>query len=113
MNDAEFEGLVKKVCECDSLPLALSVLSHDEFPEVAKAAQALTGHFSLAEIEGEKRIYHVSSGKNEAGDIQEFVEHVMNEGDDIIKFVVWFFSTQFDVKARDVYRAAGRTGELN
>lgn len=114
MNDAEFQNLVKKICECESLPMALSVLSHEEsLPEVAKVAQKMTGHFSLAEIDGEKRIYHISSGKNSEGEIQEFVEHVMNEGDDIIKFVVWFFTSQFDVKARDIYRAAGRTGELN
>ncbi|WED24200.1 hypothetical protein L3Q72_15055 [Vibrio sp. JC009] len=105
----EFESLVKALCEKENLPQALEYLKSSEESEVAEAAQSLAGQFALAEVEGEKRIYHVTSQENEAGEQEEFVEHIMNEGEDIIFFVAWFFDTMFDVKQKEVYQAAGKT----
>ncbi|PMH83833.1 hypothetical protein, partial [Vibrio cyclitrophicus] len=91
MQQNEFEVLVKAICALDSLPQALELLKSNEDTEVAEAAASLTGQFSLAEVEGEKRIYHVTLQENELGEEQEYIEHVMNEGDDLIKFAAWFF----------------------
>lgn len=63
--------------------------SEDE--AIAEAAQSLSGQFALAEVEGEQRIYHVTTEVDEQGEEQEYVEHIMNEGDDVVKFVAWFF----------------------
>lgn len=105
----EFEDLVKGLCQLPSLPEALTHLKDFDDEEIAQAAESLSGQFALAEVDGEKRIYHVSLQENEAGEQEEFVEHVMNEGDDIIRFVAWFFFAMFDVKQRDTYQAAGKT----
>lgn len=109
MEYQEFESLVKALCEQDSLPQALEMLKASSDEEVAQAAEALTGQFALAEVEGESRIYHVTLQENEQGEEQEFIEHVMNEGDEVIRFVAWFFDTQFDVKRKDTYQMAGKT----
>ena len=76
---------------------------------VAEAAQSLSGQFALAEVEGEQRIYHVTTEVDEQGEEQEYVEHIMNEGDNVVKFVAWFFDGFFDIKQKDVYQAAGKT----
>ncbi|UUM32960.1 hypothetical protein [Vibrio japonicus] len=109
MEQKEFEQLVKTLCEKETLPQALETLKTYEDEEVAGAAQSLTGQFALAEVEGEKRIYHVTIQENDQGEEQEFVEHVMNEGDDVIRFVSWFFEAMFEVKRKDTYQAAGKT----
>ncbi|KOO04837.1 hypothetical protein [Vibrio nereis] len=109
MEQKEFEQLVKALCEKESLPQALEMLKTSEDEEVAAAAESLTGQFALAEVEGEKRIYHVTLQENEQGEEQEFIEHVMNEGDDVIRFVAWFFDAMFEVKRKDTYQAAGKT----
>ncbi|PWI32498.1 hypothetical protein DI392_15725 [Vibrio albus] len=105
----EFETLVKQLCEQENLPKALECLKASTDAEVAQAAESLSGQFALAEVEGEKRIYHVTMQPNEKGEQEEFVEHVMNEGDDVIRFVAWFFYAMFDVKQKDTYLAAGKT----
>ncbi|MFB9214365.1 hypothetical protein [Vibrio sinaloensis] len=109
MEHKEFEQLVKALCEKENLPQALEALKSVEDQEVAEAAQSLAGQFALAEVEGEKRIYHVTVQENEQGEEQEFIEHVMNEGDAVIVFVAWFFDTMFEVKRKDTYQAAGKT----
>ena len=109
MDQKEFELLVKALCEKTSLPEALELLKASEDEDVAEAAQSLTGQFALAEVDGEKRIYHVTVQENEQGQEQEFIEHVMNEGDDVIRFVAWFFDAMFEVKRKDTYQAAGKT----
>ncbi|MFV0448251.1 MAG: hypothetical protein ACK5MF_07285 [Vibrio sp.] len=109
MQQDEFEALVKSLCDKENLPQALELLKSNEDEEIAQAAQSLTGQFQLAEVDGEKRIYHVTLQQDEQGEEQEFVEHVMNEGDDVIKFVAWFFDFNFEVKQRDTYQAAGKT----
>jgi len=109
MQQNEFEALVKSLCEKQTLPQALDLLKANEDEEIAEAANALTGQFVLAEVEGEKRIYHVTLQENDQGEEQEYVEHVMNEGDDVIKFVAWFFDVNFDVKQKDTYQVAGKT----
>lgn len=109
MLQSEFEQLVKELCQLESLPKALDRLKQCEDEEVAQAALSLVGQFSLAEVDGERRIYHISEQENEQGEEQEYVEHVMNEGDELIKFVAWFFNLMFDVKQKDTYQAAGRT----
>ncbi|WP_260260686.1 hypothetical protein [Vibrio intestinalis] len=109
MEHKQFETLVKQLCEQPALPQALEILKSSEDQEVAEAANSLTGQFALAEVEGEQRIYHVSTLTNEQGEQEEFVEHVMNEGDDVIKFVAWFFDAMFEVKRKDTYQAAGKT----
>ncbi|KJY84591.1 hypothetical protein TW81_03430 [Vibrio galatheae] len=105
----EFEALVTALCEKENLPQALEHLKTSDDTEVAEAAQSLAGQFALAEVEGAKRIYHVTLQTNEQGEEQEFVEHVMDEGDDVIRFVAWFFDVMFDVKRKDTYQAAGKT----
>ncbi len=105
----DFEDLVKTLCLLDNLPQVLDKLKQHEDSEIAEAAQSLTGQFAVAEVAGEQRIYHVTIQQNEAGEEQEYVEHVMNEGDDIIRFVAWFFSAMFDVRLKESYRAAGKS----
>lgn len=105
----EFEILVNNLCELENLPQALEYLKNSEDEEIAQAAQSLSGQFALAEIDGEKRIYHVTVQENDSGEEEEFVEHVMNEGEDIIGFVAWFFFAMFDVKHKDTYQTAGKT----
>lgn len=109
MEHKDFEALVKALCEKASLPEALDMLKASDDEAVAEAANALTGQFALAEVEGQNRVYHVFTEENDDGEEQEFVEHIMNVGDDVILFVAWFFYTQFDIKNRDTYAAAGRT----
>ncbi|MBD0786211.1 hypothetical protein HUO09_07630 [Vibrio sp. Y2-5] len=109
MQQNEFEALVTSLCEKENLPQALELLKASEDTEVAEAAQSLSGQFAVAEVDGEQRIYHVFLQQDEQGEEQEFVEHIMNEGDDVIKFVAWFFDIHFDVKQKDTYQAAGKT----
>lgn len=109
MQHNEFEQLVKQLCQLADLPSALNALKAVEDKDVAEAAQGLTGQFALAEVEGEQRIYHVTTQADDEGNEQEYVEHVMNEGDDIIRFVAWFFDSQFEVKVKETYQAAGKT----
>ena len=109
MEHKEFEELVKAASQQEALPQALAILTASEDQEVAEAAASLAGQFSLAEVDGEKRIYHVTTQEDEQGEEQEFVEHVMNEGDETIRFVAWFFDAMFEVKRKDTYQAAGKT----
>ncbi|MDK9736323.1 hypothetical protein KI655_03335 [Vibrio sp. D404a] len=109
MQHKEFETLVKAICDLETLPQALELLKSSEEAEVAEAAASLSGQFALAEVENEKRIYHVTQQENEQGEEQEFVEHVMNEGDDLIKFAAWFFDSMFGVKQKETYQTAGKT----
>ncbi|GAL11887.1 hypothetical protein JCM19233_2877 [Vibrio astriarenae] len=109
MQHNEFEALIKHLCTLADLPAALAALKETEDEDISSAAQALTGQFALAEVEGEKRIYHVTLQENAEGNEEEFVEHVMNEGEDIVRFVAWFFESHFDVKTKDIYQLAGKT----
>ncbi|NLS12108.1 hypothetical protein HGP28_04270 [Vibrio sp. SM6] len=109
MDQKEFELLVVELCKLPSLAEGLAWLKASEDTDIAEAANALTGQFALAEVEGERRIYHVFNEENEAGELTEYVEHVMNEGDHLVKFAAWFFSTYFDMKPKEVYQAAGKT----
>ncbi|AEH34761.1 hypothetical protein DEB41_15030 [Vibrio anguillarum] len=109
MQQDEFQALVKSLCEQKTLPQALDMLKVCEDQDIAEAALSLVGQFALAEVDGEQRIYHVVLQENEQGEEEEFVEHIMNEGDDVIKFVAWFFETMFEVKQKETYLAAGKT----
>ncbi|HCG7380202.1 TPA: hypothetical protein NJ968_005177 [Vibrio parahaemolyticus] len=109
MQQDEFETLVKEITLQENMPKALELLKACEEEEVAQAAESLTGQFGLAEVEGEKRIYHITRQEDESGVEQEYVEHVMNEGDNMIKFAAWFFETFFEIKQKDTYMAAGKT----
>ncbi|MDE1264472.1 hypothetical protein [Vibrio aestuarianus] len=109
MHQEEFQALVKELCEQKTLPQTLEVLKTNEDQEIAEAAQSLTGQFALAEVDGEQRIYHVIIQENEQGEEEEFVEHIMNEGDDVIKFIAWFFDAMFEVKQKETYLSAGKT----
>lgn len=82
------------------MPQALELLKASEEEEVAQAAESLSGQFGLAEVDGEKRIYHITFQADESGEEKEFVEHVMNEGDHLIKFAAWFFETFFEIKQK-------------
>ncbi|MCA0936447.1 hypothetical protein LCL85_12980 [Vibrio alginolyticus] len=109
MQQNEFETLLKEIIQQENMPKALELLKASEEEEVAQAAQSLTGQFGLAEVDGEKRIYHITVQEDESGEEQEYVEHVMNEGDNLIKFAAWFFETFFEIKQKDTYVAAGKT----
>ncbi|WP_073579576.1 hypothetical protein [Vibrio quintilis] len=109
MQQHDFVQIVKQACECGSLPQALDFLKTVEDSDIAEAAKDLTGQFAIAEAEGKKRIYHVTQQENEQGEMQDYVEHIMNEGDDVIGFVAWFFESEFSVKKKEVYQAAGKT----
>ncbi|MGF1748587.1 hypothetical protein [Vibrio cionasavignyae] len=109
MQQDEFEKLVKELCLFKALPDALNALKACDDEDVAEAAESLTGQFALADVDGDQRIYHVSVRTNDAGEDEEYVEHIMNEGDDVIKFVAWFFDALFDLKQSDTYKAAGKT----
>ncbi len=109
MDNQQFITVVKQACAEVNLPAALNFLKQVDDPEVAEAAQALTGQFMLAEVGGEQRVYHTTFEPDDQGVETEYVEYIMNEGDETIVFVAWFFETQFDMKRKDVYTAAGRT----
>ncbi|CAM3754469.1 hypothetical protein [Vibrio aquimaris] len=109
MEHKEFSELVTALCKQEGLPQALEILKSNHNEDVAQAALSLVGQFSLAEVEGERRIYHVTIEQNDQGEEQEYIEHIMNEGDDVIRFVAWFFEVMFDVKCKDTYQAAGKT----
>jgi hypothetical protein len=109
MEHKEFEAIVRQACESANLPTALAYFKSVADEGIAQAAESLVGQFALAEVEGEKRVYHVSLELNDQGVEEEYVEFVMNEGDDVVKFVAWFFDSQFDIKAKEVYQAAGKT----
>lgn len=109
MQTYDFESLVKTAVQASNLPQALDILKASENQDVAEVAQSLTGQFALADVEGEQRIYHVFEQQNEAGENEEYVEHIMNEGDDVIRFVAWFFDSYFDIKNKETYSAAGKT----
>ncbi|WP_413283389.1 hypothetical protein [Vibrio sp. MA40-2] len=109
MLQQEFENVVKQLSQLDTLPQVLEQLAKNDDQEIASAAQSLTGQFALAEVEGEKRIYHVTLQPNSEGEQQEFVEHVMNEGDEVIHFIAWFFYVMFEVKHKETFQAAGKT----
>ncbi|ASI94751.1 hypothetical protein DA096_02695 [Vibrio rotiferianus] len=109
MQQNEFEALLKEIGEKENLPQALELLKASDEEEIAQAAESLTGQFGLAEVDGEKRIYHITIQADESGEEKEFVEHVMNEGEHLIKFAAWFFETFFEIKQKDTYKAAGKT----
>ncbi|MCG9789379.1 hypothetical protein [Vibrio barjaei] len=109
MQQLEFQLLVMQLCEFTTLPDALNKLKSVENQEIVEAANSLSGQFALADVDGEQRIYHVFTDIDDNGDEQEYVEHIMNEGDDIIKFVAWFFDAMFEMKQSDTYKAAGKT----
>ncbi len=109
MDSQEFITIVKNASQQENLPLALEYLKTVDDVDVKNAALALSGQFALAEIEGEQRIYHVSLELNDDGVEEEYVEHIMNEGDETIVFVAWFFDSQFSIKRKEVYLAADRT----
>lgn len=109
MQHSEFETLVKTLCTLESVPSALKFLQMNSDSDVAEAAKSLSGQFALAEVDGENRIYHVTTQLDDQNVEQEYVEHIMNEGDDIIRFIAWFFDIMFDVKNKDTYAAAGKT----
>lgn len=109
MQHSEFETLVKTLCTLELVPSALKFLQMNSDSDVAEAAKSLSGQFALAEVDGENRIYHVTTQLDDQNVEQEYVEHIMNEGDDIIRFIAWFFDIMFDVKNKDTYAAAGKT----
>ncbi|MFH4664313.1 hypothetical protein WMQ48_06105 [Vibrio cidicii] len=109
MQQNEFEQLVKALCQQENLPKALELLKASDDEEISQAAQSLTGQFVLAEVDGERRVYHVSYQENDAGEETEYLEHIMNEGEHLVKFAAWFFDSMFEVKAKETYQAAGKT----
>jgi hypothetical protein len=109
MQEKEYQQLVMTLCLRNTVPDVLTALKESADSDIVEAAQSLAGQFALAEVEGEQSIYHVSKQLDDEGEEQEFVEHIMNEGEDIIKFVAWFFDIMFEVKPSDTYRAAGKT----
>ncbi|WP_261818061.1 hypothetical protein [Vibrio gallicus] len=108
MTQDEFVTLVKTASDCVDLPEALALLQANEDQDVAEAALSLKGQFAMAEVNGEQRVYHVTTQQN-GDDLEEFVEHVMNTDEPTIKFVAWFFDFHFEVKQSDTYKAAGKT----
>ncbi len=109
MENQAFQELIQKTCQTDDLPQALALLRSCGDENIAEAANQLTGKFNMAEVDGKQKIYHIFTELNEENEEQEFAEFVMNIGDDIMLFVAWFFYTQFEIKASDVYAAAGKT----
>lgn len=108
MTQDDFVQLVKDASACEDLPAALTLLQQSEDEEVAEVALGLKGQFAVAEVNGEQRVYHVTT-QQEGDDLEEFVEHIMNTDEPTIKFVAWFFDAFFDMKQSDTYKAAGKT----
>ena len=109
MDSVQFEQLVKQLVKTQDIPEALALLKASQIEEIVTAAEGLTGQFAIAEVQGQQRIYHQFQEMNDANESQEFVDHIMNLGDDMIVFVAWFFYTQFDIKDSETYAAAGKT----
>ncbi|WP_413110194.1 hypothetical protein [Thaumasiovibrio sp. DFM-14] len=107
MDQSDFELLVRELNTLASVPEILEQLCQSKEEEVSAAAKSLRGQFQLAELEGQKRIYHVFSQPNEQGEEEEFAEWVMNDGDEMIAFIAWFFYSQFEIKDKETYEAAG------
>ena len=109
MNQQAFSALIRDANQMKSLPLVLAYLQQVDELDIVEVANSLAGQFSIADVDGEKRIYHVTTELNDEGVETEYVEHVMNEDDDSIVFISWFFESYFDMKRKDIYSAAGRT----
>ncbi len=109
MENKAFQQLVLELCQTENLPQALALLQQNSDEDIAQAAKSLAGTFMVAEVKGKSKIYHSFTDTNEQGETEEFVEHVMDMGDEILKFVAWFFYSQFEIKNKDTYLAAGRT----
>ncbi len=109
MEQENFERLITSLCCTANLPEALEMLQTCQIEEIEQEAKALVGQFSLAAVQGKSRIYHVFIEENDQGVEEEFVEHVMYLDEPVIVFVAWFFYTQFGIKNRDTYAAAGKT----
>ncbi|ORT48712.1 hypothetical protein ST37_16690 [Vibrio sp. qd031] len=109
MQHAEFEAIIKQATQTKGLAPALEFFTQSEHKEISDAAQSLKGQFSAAELDGQLRIYHVTEQTDDEGNSEQFLEHVMNEGDDVIQFVAWFFESQFEYSAKEIYQIAGKT----
>lgn len=109
MDAATFNALIAQLCTANALPDALTMLTQSEDEQISEAAQSLVGQFTLAEFNQEQRVYHAFTEVDDHGEAQEYLEHIMNVGDDILVFIAWFFYSQFDITHRDTYAAAGRT----
>ena len=109
MQQEEFEILVKELAQLESVPAILNALKDNEETEISEAAAAMIGHFSIAEIDGQQRIYHVFTQTNEQGEEEELAEWVMNADDELMRFIAWFFYTTFEINDKDTYQAAGRS----
>lgn len=107
MQQEDFDILVKELAQLDSVSAILNTLKDNDETEVAEAAAAMIGHFSIADIEGQQRIYHVFTQENEQGENEEFAEWVMNADDELMRFIAWFFYTTFEINDKDTYKAAG------
>ncbi len=107
MEQTEFESLVQQLIRLENVGDILSALVGCEEQEVSEAAQSLQGKFQLAEMDGENRVYHVFDHINDDGESEELAEWVMNQGDDMIVFISWFFYSQFEIKDKETYQAAG------
>jgi hypothetical protein len=109
MSGLDLQPIVIESAKAESLKESLVILCAAEEATIAEAANELVGQFSAAEVDGKIRIYHVSIESDESGNEQEYAEWIMNEGDELIKFVAWFFSSHFELKQKDVYQLAGKT----
>ncbi len=109
MQHKQFEDLLTLLLKQATLAEALAELKNSSTSAIAEVAMALTGQFASAEVNGQLQIFHVTACQDANGEEQEFVEHIMNEGEDIIKFIAWFFESQFDYSQKEIYQMAGKT----
>ncbi len=85
----------------DGLPQALELLKSMRILKSLRGCR-ITDWSICASWSGRRKAYlpRDASRKWTRRNPREYIEHVMNEGDDLIKFAAWFFETMFELKQK-------------
>jgi hypothetical protein len=109
MTEKKLKALMTELVKKHDLKEALALLVACDIEEIASTATELQGHFFVAEVDNVHKIYHSSTEIDDEGTEKEYLDHVMNVGDDIMCFVTWFFDSFFEIKTKEIYALAGKT----
>lgn len=109
MTEKKLKALMAEILNTNNLKDALLLLIDSDLEDIAVTARELQGKFFIAEIDNHQKIYYSSIEKEESGEETEYLEHVMNVDENIMKFIIWFFHGFFEIKVKDIYRLAGKT----
>ncbi len=104
MQKPELINLIQQLTQQTDIPSALPLLMECDDEVIKETAQALSGHFALAQSDDKEKIYYLFEQENEQGEQEEFVEFIMNSDDSINEFILWFFTRFFDIEEEQVMR---------